>query len=242
MSTREVIKGFEKISQSLYKEKVSQSTYIPQIVGNCYTASVFMGLMSLIHLSRDNITQKLSNKKIAIFSYGSGTLASIYTLKVNSSSNSIKQLKQICINNDIQQMLKHRTKINCIQFTEILNKRDGIHKLDEKHGDIFPSADIKQFVSVDAYYLTKIDRSKQRFYEKNNAEIEKSSKQQELDKNITNPYLDNQLIAKLNEMAKEPQQQKLRDHASTNSFKDFDPTQLQQAVDGVIAKTSSCYY
>ena len=237
MNTREVIKGFETMSKPIYKEKVSPSTYIPQLIGNCYTASVFMGLISLISQSRHDIKQKLGNKKIAIFSYGSGTLASMYSLKVNSSLTAIKQLNKICDNNDIETMIKNRTKIDCQQFTEIMNQRDDIHKLHEECGDVLPSADISKSVSLDAYYLTKIDSKKQRFYEKH--------VEQETSK-MNNPYLDTQLIQNLNEMTKitkVPNQQKLLiDNPSNDSFKDFDPSQLQKAVDGVIAQTSGCYY
>merc|ERR1712244_214842 len=50
VDTREVIKNFEKIGKenNWYKLYVEPSTFIPKRIGNCYTASIFMGLLSLI--------------------------------------------------------------------------------------------------------------------------------------------------------------------------------------------------
>jgi 3-hydroxy-3-methylglutaryl CoA synthase len=49
-----------------------------QRIGNSYTASSFVNLMCLIEQQRE----QLEGKSIGVFSYGSGALATLYTLEV----------------------------------------------------------------------------------------------------------------------------------------------------------------
>ena len=107
--SREVIKEFERIASKWYKSYVAPSTVIPKQIGNCYTASVFMGLLSLIVHSGDpgastdpNYTaSKLMGKEIQMFSYGSGTMSSLYLLKVMDADDAKKRIMKIVANNHI---------------------------------------------------------------------------------------------------------------------------------------------
>ena len=65
--SREVIKEFERIASKWYKSYVAPSTVIPKQIGNCYTASIFMGLLSLIVHSGDPGTQWLENLAFLCF-------------------------------------------------------------------------------------------------------------------------------------------------------------------------------
>ena len=47
---------------------------INQNIGNCYTGSVFASILSIISENG----QSIENKRIFVFSYGSGSVASIY--------------------------------------------------------------------------------------------------------------------------------------------------------------------
>jgi hydroxymethylglutaryl-CoA synthase len=71
----------KKVSAPAYKEKLSDSNMASKLVGNTYTASVFLGLASLVDRvgRRGELTP---GKSIAVFSYGSGALATMYRLKV----------------------------------------------------------------------------------------------------------------------------------------------------------------
>ena len=78
-------KGLEKVLKQLaatsYKQRLADSNYASKHIGNTYTASVFMGIASLIDRAggRGDLTE---GKKITVFSYGSGALATMYMLHV----------------------------------------------------------------------------------------------------------------------------------------------------------------
>ena len=59
-----------------YEKYCEPGTKIAKKIGNMYTSSIFGGLQSLIC----EFGNQLKGKKIAAFSYGSGSAASIYTL------------------------------------------------------------------------------------------------------------------------------------------------------------------
>jgi len=71
----------KKVSAEAFKEKLSDANMASKLVGNTYTASVFLGMASLI----DRVGGKgdlTPGKSVAVFSYGSGALATMYRLKV----------------------------------------------------------------------------------------------------------------------------------------------------------------
>lgn len=74
-------KTLAKVSAKDYKERLTDSNAASKAVGNTYTASIFLGLASLVDRagSRGELT---SGKSIGMFSYGSGALASMYRLQV----------------------------------------------------------------------------------------------------------------------------------------------------------------
>mmetsp|Transcript_2708 Transcript_2708/g.4421 ORF Transcript_2708/g.4421 Transcript_2708/m.4421 type:complete len:596 (-) Transcript_2708:26-1813(-) len=168
INARDVIKRFEKISKEFYNSYVAPSAFIPQSIGNCYTASIFMGLMSLIYKCADDLEHKLVGKNIQMFSYGSGTLASLYSLKVMDSPHSLKLLQRMVENNDIEQRFAHRTKIPCDQYTTITNEKQiQFHSDGQMVNDFVPTATVDhRYFYSNTYYLSKIDTKKQRFYEK----------------------------------------------------------------------------
>jgi hydroxymethylglutaryl-CoA synthase len=73
-----VLKG---VSSKAYKERLADSNASSVAVGNTYTASVFLGLASLVDRagSRGDLS---AGKSIVLFSYGSGALATMYNLQV----------------------------------------------------------------------------------------------------------------------------------------------------------------
>jgi hydroxymethylglutaryl-CoA synthase len=70
-------KVLKQVSQKCYQEKLKDSNAVSIQVGNTYTASVFLGLASLI----DRVVPE-PGKLITLFSYGSGALATMYALQV----------------------------------------------------------------------------------------------------------------------------------------------------------------
>ena len=73
-------KVLKQVSAKAFDEKLVDANKASQVVGNTYTASVFLGLASLV--DRLGTTDLTPGKLIVMFSYGSGALASMYALQV----------------------------------------------------------------------------------------------------------------------------------------------------------------
>ena len=71
----------KKYSAADFKTRLADANMASKLIGNTYTASVFFGLASLIDRAggRGDLTP---GKSIAVFSYGSGALATMYRLSV----------------------------------------------------------------------------------------------------------------------------------------------------------------
>jgi hydroxymethylglutaryl-CoA synthase len=73
--------ALKKVSAADFNKRLGDANLASKLVGNTYTASVFLGLASLIDRAggRGELTP---GKSIAVFSYGSGALATMYRLSV----------------------------------------------------------------------------------------------------------------------------------------------------------------
>lgn len=80
-SDRDLENALKTVSSSSYRKRLTDANYASKKIGNTYTASVFMGLASLIDRAgrRGDL---VSGKNVCVFSYGSGALASMYLLQV----------------------------------------------------------------------------------------------------------------------------------------------------------------
>jgi len=168
INNREVIKGFERLSAAFYDRYVSPSTVIPRSIGNCYTASIFMGLVSLIVQCAEEGADAVMGKTVQMFSYGSGTVASLYSLRVLDSDTAQKALRRIVENNDIHRRFKERLKVSCDEFENIMDsKQQQFHSDDQKSAELVPRGIVDDdHFFANTYYLVKMDGKKQRFYAK----------------------------------------------------------------------------
>jgi len=71
-------KSLPQEQQDQLKENFEKSILYSQKVGNIYTGSLFLGLLSLLENS-DNLK---AGDKIALFSYGSGAVAEIFSVSL----------------------------------------------------------------------------------------------------------------------------------------------------------------
>ncbi|HEX2549611.1 MAG TPA: hydroxymethylglutaryl-CoA synthase [Gammaproteobacteria bacterium] len=69
----------EKMSEEMLQEQVGLSIEYGRHIGNSYTASLYIGLTSLLDLSKD-----LSNQRVGFYSYGSGCVAEYFSGVVQS--------------------------------------------------------------------------------------------------------------------------------------------------------------
>jgi len=178
INNREVIKGFEKLSAPFYDRYVSPSTVIPRSIGNCYTASIFMGLVSLIQQCAGTDVSTVMGKNIQMFSYGSGTVASLYSLRVLNTAGAKEMLNRIVVNNDIESRFEERIKMPCHEFEKITDAKQQQFHDDQKSGDHVPQGIVAvDYFYPNTYYLVRMDGKRQRFY----AQFEHKEKSLDLD-------------------------------------------------------------
>ena len=108
----------EKAKEALFKEtynaQVKPSTLGAKEVGNIYTGSVYMGLTSLLEVEKERVT----GKKVGIFSYGSGCGAEFIVCKFNSKmASKIKEL-------NFQKQMHRRKKISIEHYTHIYSQKE----------------------------------------------------------------------------------------------------------------------
>lgn len=67
--------GGEDVSRSQLSEMLRDSLHYSRLVGNCYTASLYLSLLSLLENARDDLT----GQRIGLFSYGSGCVGTFFS-------------------------------------------------------------------------------------------------------------------------------------------------------------------
>ncbi|KAF9911793.1 hypothetical protein EC991_002095 [Linnemannia zychae] len=147
-------KGLERammqFTKAEYQKKVIPSLYAATNVGNMYTASVWACLSSLMSSASD---EEILNKRIGLFSYGSGSAATFFSLKVVASTEKFRETLQI------KTRLANRTKVTPEHFAELLKLREETALLK----DYNPVGDIST-LAKGTYYLTRIDEKFRRTY------------------------------------------------------------------------------
>ncbi|KAF9362474.1 hypothetical protein BGX34_006130 [Mortierella sp. NVP85] len=149
-------KGLERalmqFTKGEYQKKVVPSIYASTNVGNMYTASVWACLSSLLSSASD---EAILNKRIGVFSYGSGSAASFFSLKVVASTQKFRDTLQI------QSRLEQRVKVTPEVFAGLLKLREETALLK----DYNPIGDIST-LAKGTYYLKRIDEKFRRTYER----------------------------------------------------------------------------
>ena len=110
LTDKTVEKTFMGLVKKRFAERVQPSIQVPTMCGNMYCGSVYGGLVSLI----SNVAPKtLQDKRVGIFSYGSGLASSMFSLKVvGDISNMVEKL-------DLQQRLESRRTVEPQVYDEV---------------------------------------------------------------------------------------------------------------------------
>lgn len=147
-----------EVAMPLYEKKVATGCEISKKVGNTYTASVYMNLANLI----SSEGSALSGKKITLFSYGSGAMASMLSIVPsaagtgNSSPFSLRRMEEAL---DIQKRLASREKHSPSDLTIALNVREKSHT-SVPYNPVFSTDNM----FPGAYYLEEINAAYERIY------------------------------------------------------------------------------
>ena len=136
-------KKYLKKSEIIFKN-TQRSLLLSSELGNTYTASLWMCLASLIYSEKN-----LLNKKIMMFSYGSGLASTIFCLKIVGPTDNISNQLQL------QHRLQERVK--CNPYDYYLIKKNN--ELNYNKFNLLLSNDFKSLFDND-YFLSRIDNGK----------------------------------------------------------------------------------
>lgn len=145
------VKGLKKILKKevstevtdRIQENFQHSIKYSQEIGNIYTASLFLGLLSLL----ENSPSLKANDKIALFSYGSGAVSEIFSISL------VEGYEQYLSTNRFKK-LEERITLSVNDYERIFFEEA---KLDENG-----NADFKEYLT-NTFYLSSI-REHQRIY------------------------------------------------------------------------------
>lgn len=152
-----VDKNLEKIFVGLAKEqtktRVQPCLNVPTNTGNMYSASAWASLSSLLYYVG---SEQLQNKRIGVFSYGSGLASTLLSVVVKGD------ISKITKNLDFDHKLSEgRVTRSPEQYLEAIELREKAHL----QKSFKPSGSIETLASG-TYYLTEIDDKYRRQYNK----------------------------------------------------------------------------
>lgn len=165
-------------SEQLYQDKTAESLFLSNQVGNMYTASLYSCLVAYL---TSKPVEKLVNKQILFFSYGSGSIASMFSARLTPDVQAIKKL--IVGIQDVRSKLIDRIKVTPEEFTAHLEHRKKTFSLPSRaptgqpvEGDItVGSVNVDTYLFPGTYYLTSVDGMFRRKYSRHEEVIENNN-------------------------------------------------------------------
>lgn len=146
-----VEKTFMPLSKEKFNKNVKPSLELPTNVGNMYTGSVWGSLCSLLSIVGND---ELQNKRIGLFSYGSGLASTMLSVKVNGDISNITSKL------NVKERLINRELKTPQQYEDAIALREKAHL----QKSFKPSGSI-DYIPNGSFYLTEIDDKFRRFYE-----------------------------------------------------------------------------
>jgi hydroxymethylglutaryl-CoA synthase len=138
--------GIKNLTEAEIDYQVGQSLIYSREVGNCYTASLYLSIISLL----ENATTDLSKKLIGLYSYGSGSSGEFFAARV------VDNYKSKLSPEHHQKMLATRQEISVAEYEEFYRFTTPID------GSVMKLTEYK----TGQFHLHSIDKH-QRIYEKN---------------------------------------------------------------------------
>ncbi|KAF4629467.1 hypothetical protein G7Y89_g8672 [Cudoniella acicularis] len=151
LTDKVVEKTFMGLTKKRFNERVQPSTEAPTMCGNMYCASVYSGLVSLLS-KIDSAT--LQGKRIGVFSYGSGLASSLFSLKVNGSTEEIQKTL------NLKERLAGRRTVAPEVYDEMCELRKKAHLQKS-----YTPGGSSETIAKGVYYLESVDDMFRRKYE-----------------------------------------------------------------------------
>jgi len=135
-----------------FEKKVSPSMQLGKEVGNIYTGSLYLGLMSLVnHGGAD-----LNGQRALLFSYGSGSAATMFSAHFHSKNDDA--LEKLRAMGDVDRVLAARQEIKPKEFAAVLKRRE------EVYGRYPVDVPCSSTLKPGTYFLRKVDTEGRRVY------------------------------------------------------------------------------
>ncbi|RKO87057.1 hydroxymethylglutaryl-coenzyme A synthase C terminal-domain-containing protein [Blyttiomyces helicus] len=151
---RDVEKAFIEVTKESFAKKVAPALTASKSLGNGYTASLYFGLASLISAVE---SEQLQNKRIVLFSYGSGLASTMFSLTVRGPTTQIAEAL------NLNARLAARTQITPAAFQAIMELREKTHNV--RDYDPVGPVDAENFFPG-TFYLDRVDERFRRTYKR----------------------------------------------------------------------------
>ncbi|CAO3566973.1 unnamed protein product [Mortierella alpina] len=152
-SSKELERAMMELTKAEFQAKVLPSLYSATHTGNCYTGTLWGCLCSL--LSSVSEDEELLNKRIGMYSYGSGAAASFFSLKVVGSIAVFREHLRMA------ERLRERVQVSPTAFEETLRVRERAMGAKDYH----PVGDLG-LLAKGTYYLEHVDPKYRRTYQR----------------------------------------------------------------------------
>lgn len=131
----------KSISKASYEQRLKDSNAASKLVGNTYTASVFLGIASLIDMAgkRGDLTP---GKSVVVFSYGSGALATMYRLHIREPAGDKGRLftiGEMVKNLNLTERLASREEVHPSELDLALETRARMHRSGAPYSPVYPT-------------------------------------------------------------------------------------------------------
>ncbi|TDH71839.1 hypothetical protein CCR75_005248 [Bremia lactucae] len=174
---RELDLAARAVAHNDFQAKVAPSCTTSQMLGNSYTAAVYINLATLVHARSKDLAREA---RVLVFSYGSGSLASMFVIKTREPTDSAKglfTLEKMAKSLDLTTRLEQRHKLTPHEYTARMKLRQSAYGVinDQKLTQSIGS------IRTGDFYLDRIDEMGRRFYARAESIIAtegKSSEQQ----------------------------------------------------------------
>jgi hydroxymethylglutaryl-CoA synthase len=159
----------KKMAAPLYEEKLTDSNHVSTLVGNTYTASVFLGLASLVASGKLSSKDKAhEHQTLCVFSYGSGAMATMYQLTVRTPNDTTSPftMERMAKALSLPERLAARECVAAAELDCALETRAKMHSTSVADLPYQPTYPTKSHLWPGTYYLKEMDAKWRRFYER----------------------------------------------------------------------------
>jgi len=153
-------KAFVGASKSDFEAKTEPSLFLSTNIGNMYTSSLYGGLVSYLVSARKKANKAdLVDRRLALFSYGSGLASSFFSLVIKDDGSNLDLILNSIA--DVMPRMEARRKVDPKDFSAVMQHKEDTHHM----APFAPKGDVSQ-LSPGTWFLTAIDEMYRRTYDK----------------------------------------------------------------------------